>query len=63
MSSSPIKTEFTEVLTGSDLLPLRNLCQQAAQLLDEADALSRQHYAKRRELEEFTSNLKQASFR
>ena len=146
MSSSPVKTEFTEVLTGSDLFPqhpisvssseefptvitessllqssetrnpsiesenlidvydrtftslelyrdftnarlapwantleykyfdtlytyhrgtsgtIRNLRQHAARLLDEADSLSRQHYAKRRELEEFTSNLKQTPF-
>ena len=146
MSSSPVKTEFTEVLTGSDLFPqcpisvssseefptviikssllkspntsnpstesenivdiydrtftsldqyrdftnsrlapwantveykyfdtlytyhrgksgtIRNLQQQAAKLLDEADSLSRQHYARRRELEEFTSSLKQTTF-
>ena len=145
MSSSPVKTEFTEVLTGSDLLPprpvsisseefptvitessllplpetsnlptesenlidvydrtfasldlyrdftnaklapwantieykyfdalytyhrgmsgtIRNLRQHAARLLDEADSLSRQHYAKCRELEKFTSSLEQTPF-
>ena len=41
---------------------IRNLRQQAAKLLDEADLLSRQHYARRRELEEFTSSLKQTTF-
>jgi hypothetical protein len=146
MSSSPIKNEFTEVLTGSDLLPrrpisvsssdefptvitessllrpsipndspverenlidlydqtfasldqyrsftntkltpwtdtleykyfdnlytyhrgtsstIRNLRQQAEKLLEEADALSRRHYARRRELDDFISRLQPTPF-
>jgi hypothetical protein len=41
---------------------IRNLRQQAEKLLEEADLLSRRHYARRRELEEFVSNLKPTPF-